>query len=63
MDKAKDLEAKLMTEGRHMDAEVIRGLRISARSAHTTLKVIHRDNMELRQKLGLPSFLDETGGR
>lgn len=60
---ARAVEDRTRAEGRHMDADVIRRLRVSASAAQGTLKTIHRDNMALRQQLGLPSFLDEKQPR
>ncbi|MEM8822056.1 MAG: hypothetical protein AAGF30_00450 [Pseudomonadota bacterium] len=58
MNDAKALERRLEAEDRLDDANLIAALRRSAQSAQSALKVIHRDNMELRQTLGLPSFVD-----
>jgi hypothetical protein len=59
MEAAKQLEQTLSDKGLCQYANVIRDLRLSARSVQSTLKTVHRDNMKLRQQLGLPSFLDE----
>ena len=53
------LEHRLIEEGRHMDAQIVSRLRRGALSVRGTLKILHRDNMELRQRLGMPSFLDD----
>lgn len=62
IEDAKSLEAKLKATGRHPEAEVVRTLRMSALGVRSTLKTIHHDNMVLRQRLGLPSFLDAKDG-
>ncbi len=49
--EAKDLEDRLNDEGRHLDAQIVKRLRLAAISSNGTLKVIHRDNRELREKL------------
>lgn len=59
MNDARKLEAELRLEGRHFEADIVQGLRKSLATATATLKVLHRDNMALRQRLGLPSFLDD----
>ena len=62
--EAKEVEDTLRGEGRHMEADRIKRLRLSGSGIQGTLKTLHRDNMELRKRLGLPSFLDEKhGGR
>lgn len=60
--RAKDLEDRLKNEGRFADAQIVAKVRKTASSAIGTCKLLHRDNMELRQKLGLPSYLDEKFG-
>jgi len=53
---AKALEELLKAEGRHADALIVQRLRRSGQSAWSTLKVVHRDNVDLRRQLGLPTF-------
>lgn len=60
MQRAKALEARMQSEGRHADAEIVKCLRLSASVAQVTLQQLHRDNMALRQRLGLPSFSDQS---
>jgi len=61
--EAKSLEGRLIQEGRHMDAQVIARIRKAAASASATCKMLHDDNMALRQQLGLPSFLDSRAAK
>lgn len=56
--EAKQVEQELRKSGLHRMANVVLNIRRSQESAVATLKVLHRDNMELRKRLGLPSFLD-----
>ncbi|MCE6958310.1 hypothetical protein LAZ40_04470 [Cereibacter sphaeroides] len=55
---ARQVEEALRREGRHFEADAIGRLRRSLSAALGTMGVLHRDNMELRQRLGLPSLLD-----
>lgn len=52
-EKAKELEAVLEDEGRYRDAAVVRALRLSAAAMQGVTKQLHKDNMELREKLGM----------
>lgn len=58
--EAKEVEQTLKDEGRHHEAQCIMRLRRSAQTARSTLKTLHRDNMELRDKIDakdqLPQF-------
>lgn len=51
---AKALEGRLRAEGRHDDAERVAALRRSAIAARETCRALHRDNMDLRRRLGEP---------
>lgn len=57
--EAKELEDKLISEQRHMDAGRIRRLRLGYAAALSTLRLLYKDNMELRIKLGLPTYPEE----
>jgi len=61
LEAAKELERRLLTQSRFEDAQIISSLRQSAISARTTCQTLHRDNMVLRRKLGLPAFADTEG--
>jgi hypothetical protein len=56
---AKHVESELKSIGEHSHAQRIARLRKGYSTALSTLRTIHRDNMKLRQKLGMPSFLDD----
>lgn len=58
--KARELRDRMRADGFNADAEVIDGVLRSFAATRSTLKTLHRDNMELRQRLGLPSFLDQS---
>lgn len=58
-ERAKLVEEKLRSQGKHYEADQIKRLRKALAGATGTLKILHRDNMKLRKKLGLQSFLDE----
>ena len=55
---AMQLRDRLRASGDNEGARVLDDLLRGYSTARVTLKVLHRDNMELRQRLGLPSFLD-----
>ncbi len=57
--RAKELEERLMSEGRHEDAQIVHQIRRSGQVALSTLKNLYRDNMELRAELGKPPLLTE----
>lgn len=59
-DAAKALEALLKAEGRHADARIVERLRRSGQTAWSTLKVVHREYVALRQRLGLPTLQDRS---
>jgi hypothetical protein len=60
---AKGLEDRLNAIGLHLDAQRVSRLRRGYITATNTLKTLHRDNMELRNKLELanaPTSEEET---
>ncbi|PSL17602.1 hypothetical protein [Shimia abyssi] len=54
---AKALEERLVADGCHLDAQIVGRLRKAARATHNTLRLAHRDNMELREKIKKIEFL------
>ena len=58
IDEAKAVESLLCEIGEHEAARRVAAVRKGYLTAIKTLRTLHRDNMELRQELGLPSFLD-----
>jgi hypothetical protein len=59
IDAARAMRDRLREAGNHRDALTIDDVLRTLRSTQATLKVIHRDNMELRRQLGLPAFGSE----
>lgn len=59
-DAARKLEERLIAEGRQSDAQIVAKLRRSGSSAWETLKRVHRDNVQLRRQLGLPTFAESA---
>lgn len=59
--EAQEVESRLRAAGWHMDAETVARLRKGYAAARATAKVLHRDNMDLRNRLGLPSFHEANG--
>lgn len=55
---AKALAGNLRSMGMIEEAQIIDDLRRSCVSACGTLKVLHRDNVEMRRKLGLKTFAE-----
>lgn len=51
MAEAKKLEDRLKSRGEHMHAQTVKDLRLSLSAARSTLSALHRENMELREKL------------
>ncbi|MEM0936755.1 MAG: hypothetical protein AAGJ91_12735 [Pseudomonadota bacterium] len=60
---AKELEGRLKKEGRHGDALVVGDARRALVAARRAALDLHADNMELRQRLGLPSYLDDVDSK
>lgn len=56
--EAMHVESELRAIGENSMADKVQRLRKSHAVATATLRTLHRDNMELRKQLGLPSFLD-----
>lgn len=56
--EAQHVERELRAIGENNLADKVMRLRHSHIVATNTLRTLHRDNMELRQRLGMPSFLD-----
>ena len=52
---AKHVEEELNLMGEHLHAQRVARLRKGYASAIATMKTLHRDNMELRNRLGLPN--------
>ncbi|MFB9149565.1 hypothetical protein [Roseovarius ramblicola] len=58
---ARRVESRLKAEGRHFEAEAVARIRRGYAAAQGTAIVLHRDNMDLRQMLGLPPFRKARG--
>lgn len=52
MDEAKTLESSLSAEGRHLEAQAIKRLRLSVSAQTGHLKRLFRDNARLRRLCG-----------
>jgi len=57
--EVKHVEDELRGIGENIHADRVARLRRGYAQAISTLKTLHKDNMELRKRLGLPSFLDD----